>query len=514
VEDRQEVGKGEPVCVVETTKASVEIEAPGAGTVVRLYREGDEIELGRRIAVIAESADELAALLADREQEGAAAEAEASAGPRRATKKALELAKRHGVDVDSIETPGFVTAEDVEALLAREAPSGDGRSAGAEDVLLAGVSTEGVTLPASLSADGTEGALDPEFLASLREDPDSFRAISSEEKCDLYRRHGAVVGSGVVLGAGTLIVAPRILLEDGVEIGPGGTVQCDDVVAVGALTSFGASLRLACRRAFVGASVWAGDSIEIGGGGRRDPWATLAIGDLAYIGGEAFVNVCRPVLIGSEVFLTMRSIIVTHNIGHSLLEGFENRFAPVVLEDRSQVGMGSVVYAGCRIGREAIVGSNSYVVSDIPAGKLALGVPARVAGAAKRSVPRGRQAELARRMLGELRELLELRGHDVSPAGAEGADGFEVRGDGSVSLVLFVERLDEGYEPPPADGETVLLTLERGGDALPEGCAVLDLLGRRVHGEGGVVLDAVREFCRKRGIRFAPGPWRYRGGLL
>jgi hypothetical protein len=28
------------------------------------------------------------------------------------------------------------------------------------------------------------------------------------------------------------------------------------------------------------------------------------------------------------------------------------------------------------------------------------------------------------------------------------------------------------------------------------------------------VLDAVREFCRKRGIRFEPGPWSYPGGLI
>ncbi len=64
----------------------------------------------------------------------------------------------------------------------------------------------------------------------------------------------------------------------------------------------------------------------------------------------------------------MRSMIVTHNIGHSVLEGFENRFAPVVLEDRSQVGLGAVLYAGARIGAEAIVASNSYVVGEIPAG--------------------------------------------------------------------------------------------------------------------------------------------------
>ena len=74
----------------------------------------------------------------------------------------------------------------------------------------------------------------------------------------------------------------------------------------------------------------------------------------------------------------MRSMIVTHNIGHSVLEGFENRFAPVVLEDRAQVGLGAVVYAGCRIGAEAIVASNSYVVATSPPGAFAIGVPARV----------------------------------------------------------------------------------------------------------------------------------------
>ena len=107
--------------------------------------------------------------------------------------------------------------------------------------------------------------------------------------------------------------------------------------------------------------MWGGRSVRFGGGGHRDPWAVLAVGDLAFVGDEAFVNICRSVLIGREVFLTMRSLIVTHNIGHSVLEGFENRFAPVVLEDRSQVGLGAVVYAGCRIGAEAIVASGSYV---------------------------------------------------------------------------------------------------------------------------------------------------------
>jgi hypothetical protein len=47
-----------------------------------------------------------------------------------------------------------------------------------------------------------------------------------------------------------------------------------------------------------------------------------------------------------------------------------------------------------------------------------------------------------------------------------------------------------------------------------EGVAVIDLMARRLHGSGGVVLDSVREFCRKRGIKLEPGPWSYPGGLI
>jgi acetyltransferase-like isoleucine patch superfamily enzyme len=498
VPDRAEVEQGRPVCVVETTKATVEIEAPGAGTIVQLYEEGVEVELGSTIARIAETAEELAAL-----ESGARAERPAAKPPaaeRKATRKAVELAERHGIDLSEIDKKGFITEKDVEALLAlRTAEAGP--SAGRA---LAGVAMDGVTLPALFDSDESVGALDAAFLESLREDPDAFRALSSDDKCSVLREHGAVVGEGVVLGERSLIAAPRIVLEDGVELGPGATVRCEEAVAFGELTRFGADLELLCRRAFVGRGVWGGRSVRFGGGGHRDPWAVLAVGDLAFVGDEAFVNVCRPVLIGREVFLTMRSLIVTHNIGHSVLEGFENRFAPVVLEDRSQVGLGTVVYAGCRIGAEAIVASGSYVTSDVPSGAFAIGVPAKVTGRSSHTPSRPRQVELGRRILDDLHELLALRGHEVSAIDEGDPRGFEVAG----TRVLFTPRFD-GID----GGSAVVLTLELRGDP-PPGVAVLDLLGRRLVGDGGEVLEAVREHCRKRGIRFEPGPWRYRGGLV
>ena len=497
VPDRSKVEQGQAVVVVETTKATVEVEAPGAGTIVQLYDEGVEVELGKTIARIAESVDELASL----EREATAEEPPApkpAEGERKATRKAAALAERYGVDLAEIDKRGFITEKDVEELVAarRSVAAAGGQPP------LAGFSTEGVTLPASFELDDATGRLQPEYLDELRADPDAFRRLPSGEKLAALRDHGALIGERVLLGEGSLVAAPQVVIEDGVELGPGATVRCEEIVAIGAETQFGPYLELVCRRAFLGRNVWGGRSVRFGGGGHRDPWAVLAVGDLAFVGDEAFVNVCRPVLVGREVFLTMRSLIVTHNIGHSVLEGYENRFAPVVLEDRSQIGLGVVVYAGCRVGAEAIVASSSYVTGDIPAGAFAIGVPAKVTGSSSHKLSRSRQVELGGRIVDDLRELLVLRGHEVT----EADDGFSVNG----VRVRFAPAF-AGAEEGPA----VVLALEHAGGDPPDGVAVLDLLGRRIHGSTDpAVLDSVREHCRKRGIRFEPGPWRYRGGLV
>ena len=510
VEDEAEVQRGQAVCVVETTKATVEIEAPGPGTIVQLYAEGTEVELGKTIAYVAESADEVASARVGAVGADPPERTPAAGGDGKVTKKAAALAELHGVDLSVIDKRGFVTEKDVEAVIASRVAA----ESSAERPLLAGVSTEGVTLPEEFALDETVGVLDARFLDELRADPDAFRALSSEDKCAAYRAAGAIVGDGVVLGDDVLLDAPRIVVGARVAIEEHATVRCQEVFAVGAATRFGPGLDVACRRAFFGAGIHAGRSVRFGGGGHRDPWAILAVGDLTFLGDEIFVNVCRPVLIGQEVFLTMRAMIVTHNIGHSVLEGFENRFAPVVLEDRSQIGLGTVVYAGCRVGAEAIVASSSYVVGDVSAGAFAIGVPAKVTGSAKHGLSRGRQIELGRRMIDDLHELLSVRGHEISAVEDDGdARRFDLAHDGRVARILFRPAVTDVPERAAAD-EVICLTLDARVSELPAGVAAIDLLARRLNGEGGIVLESVREFCRKRGIRLEPGPWRYRGGLV
>ena len=128
-----------------------------------------------------------------------------------------------------------------------------------------------------------------------------------------------------------------------------------------------------------------------------------------------------------------------------------------------------MLYAGARIGAEAIVASNSYVVGDIPAGAFAIGVPAKVTGSSSHKLSDVRRLELARRVIDDLHELLALRGHAVS---AIDDGGFEVDGTRIVFVPVFT-----GIDSKPA----VVLTLDARAEA-PDGVAVIDLLGRRVHG--------------------------------
>jgi len=53
-------------------------------------------------------------------------------------------------------------------------------------------------------------------------------------------------------------------------------------------------------------------------------------------------------------------------------------FAPVVIEDGCDLGVGSIILPGVTVGRGAVVGAGAVVSRDIPAYAVAAGVPARI----------------------------------------------------------------------------------------------------------------------------------------
>jgi pyruvate/2-oxoglutarate dehydrogenase complex dihydrolipoamide acyltransferase (E2) component len=63
--DGQKVEQAELLVVIETSKASLEVESPAAGLVIILKKEQEKVKIGDTIGVIAESADEFSAYAAN-----------------------------------------------------------------------------------------------------------------------------------------------------------------------------------------------------------------------------------------------------------------------------------------------------------------------------------------------------------------------------------------------------------------------------------------------------------------
>lgn len=500
-----QVALGETICHVETSKTVVEISAPSTGLLKHRYRIGEKVAVGAVLATIYELNQPIESTVSKVTLDVGNSASE------RVSRKARQLMNQYGLDISHFPTQGFISAVDVQQLFEQQEHERH-LATGGIFRLLDGVDLSGVTFPDG-SGDLIEGRLEPEFLARLKADPATFRDLPESERLELLRKHGASIGNGVHLGERTFIFAPQIVLGDGASIEASGEVWCSERFIMGPLAHFGPRLSLRCQQAVVGAAVWAGNDIIIGGGGHSDPWAVIAIGDNCYLGAELHINTCRPVLIGRNVFVTSRATLLTHNIGHSYIHGHENKFAAVVLEDSAQVGINTVVYPGARLGRSAVVGSNGYVIDSIPPGKLALGVPARVVGDAQQVLSPQRQESRAKEILKELYKLLIAKGYKSSDKVADVNEAFIIKHSGKEFGLVFQPEVSEAVLHKGVCW--IIWTLSPYRAEPDEGFVVIDLLTPQILGTGEPLwTDTICEYLRKRGLKLHTTPWRYQDGLI
>ena len=128
----------------------------------------------------------------------------------------------------------------------------------------------------------------------------------------------------------------------------------------------------------IGAETMIGAFVEIQRGAR--------IGVRSKISSHSFV--CEGVNIGDRCFIG-HNITFTNDLtprattSDGQLQGPADwTMVPTVVEDDSSIGSGSTILAGVRIGRGALVSAGAVVTKDVPAGMLAIGVPAEVVGPA------------------------------------------------------------------------------------------------------------------------------------
>lgn len=336
VEDRAEVEDGQPVVEIETSKSILDVEAPERGVLLRLFAEGDQLNIDQPLAYLFETADALERFQTEQAQATAPAEREDHAG--RITAPARRRAAELGVDIDEValSTSELVTAKMVDAFAAR---AGKGAStAELPDPLPARPGVERLlVIGAGLGA--------TQVLDILLHDH-AKQAVAVVD--DDAARHGEIVDGVPVVGG----------MDRALELFAAGAF---DAAVIAISTSVPARTRL--RRRCEEAGVPLANVI--------DPTARIASGVRMGSGNV----VCAHCHFGVGVTLGDNNFISAYNsFDHHSVLGSDISTGPgcmssgvVTIEDRCRLGTGIFIEPHVKLGAGCQVASGAVIVGSVPA---------------------------------------------------------------------------------------------------------------------------------------------------
>ncbi len=451
-----QVEAGQVLCELETAKATFEVEASQTGVVLPLADLGADVVVGQALALV--GAD-LAALEAERT---ALAEPAGDVAAR-ATDKAKRLAESLGIDLAEMPAGGGIIRErDVRAFVERH-------TADPFEIQL------------------IDGVLEPVLRKAIVDDPE-FPDLPSDEKVARYRAAGAKLGEGVQLGKGVLIDAAAIEFEDEVEIYAGTTIRAE-TVRIGRMSVIGADCSITCRHIRIGDVLYTASRVTVGGAAQMSPTDKLIIGDQCLISAHCVLDSGNGIRIGNQVGISPFVKFYTHQYWQNMLEGYHSNFGPILVEDGAYITGDCLVTPNTKIGAGSTVLANSTVAANVEPYTVVSGNPAKKVADVDRDIDPARKERIAKRLLSDMQTALA----DRLPEGSViYCRAFDVQSAGNASVVLTFD---------PGDYEA----------AVEGGLVLFDLKAYRVLGQQTAQSNEVRNFLRRRGVRFSPIHWRYRG---
>ncbi len=123
-----------------------------------------------------------------------------------------------------------------------------------------------------------------------------------------------------------------------------------------------------------------GDGVLIRPSFRCDYGTQISIGADTFVNFDCVMLDVAPITIGAACQLAPRVqlLTATHPIDPKPRQQGWEYARPITLADNVWLGGGVIVGPGVTIGRDTVVGAGAVVTRDLPAGVVAVGVPARV----------------------------------------------------------------------------------------------------------------------------------------
>lgn len=183
---------------------------------------------------------------------------------------------------------------------------------------------------------------------------------------------GCKLANFKIIGEGEIILGDNVTIEEGVIF----NIKAGGHCKIGDRSIIGAYFEISGRDIEIGREFWSGRYCGIGGGSCMEKHSKLRIGDFGHLGDFSFINTARPVIIGDEVGLGQETKIYTHGAYESFLRGFPVEFGPVTLENNVWCPK-AIIMPNVTIGHDTVVGAGAIVTKSLPAGCLAVGIPAK-----------------------------------------------------------------------------------------------------------------------------------------
>jgi acetyltransferase-like isoleucine patch superfamily enzyme len=109
---------------------------------------------------------------------------------------------------------------------------------------------------------------------------------------------------------------------------------------------------------------------------------SMVIGDHVWIGQNAFLHSAGGIVIGNRVGIGPGVTVLTSSHADESIRVpilfSDLEFAPVVVEEDSDLGVGAIVMPGVTVGRGSQIGAGAVVTKHVPPYSVVAGVPGRV----------------------------------------------------------------------------------------------------------------------------------------